>query len=140
MFRTWNSLYKVLVIVLLLPSVEFIIIRIVDVDGVCVGDGRQIWLFPFTIVRGKVFVRKEGADIRVVSRKELELAQQVFCALEIRRRAAWGYDGRQIEPEEICTSKATSKATTYLRGRDRRGFRLEESKGLRLHSMTHLRP
>lgn len=76
-----------LVTVLLLPSVEFVVIWIVDVGGIWVEDGRHVPLFPFALVRRHVFGREEGADIRIVSGKELELGQQVICALEVRGRA-----------------------------------------------------
>jgi len=41
--------------------------------GVEVGDGCHVPLFPFAFIRGHVFGREEGADIRVVSGQELKL-------------------------------------------------------------------
>lgn len=93
-----------LVTVLLLPPVEFVIIRVIGVHGVWVEDGGYVPLFPFAFIR-HVFRCEEGADIRIVSGKELELRQQVFCALEIRKRAAGAYEGRWVDPEVIGVSK-----------------------------------
>jgi hypothetical protein len=82
----------VLVTVLLLPSVELIVVWVIDVHRIWVRDGRHVPLFSFAFIRGHVFGREEGADIRIVSGKELEPGQQVFCALEIGRRAAGAYE------------------------------------------------
>ena len=71
--RTRDPLYEVLVIVLLLSPVEFIVIGVIDVYGVGVGDGRHIPLFSFAFIRRRVFGWEEGANMRIVSRKELEL-------------------------------------------------------------------
>lgn len=71
--RTWNSLYKVLVTVLLFPPVEFVVVWVVDVGGLWVGGGRHVTLFPFAFIRGNVLRREEGTDIRIVSGKKLEL-------------------------------------------------------------------
>ena len=62
-----------LVIVLLLPPAEFVVVRIIDVHGVGVGDGRHIPLFPFAFIWEHVFWREEGADIRIISGEELKL-------------------------------------------------------------------
>ena len=101
-----------LVAVLLLPPVELIFVWVIGVHGVGVGDGRDIPLFPFAFIRGHVFGWEEGADIRVVSGKELKFGQQVFCALEIRRRAAGGFG---VDPEAIGV-KQTSDTMRRLTG------------------------
>ena len=71
--RTRNPLYKMLVTVLLLPLVEFVVVKVIDVRGMGVGSGRHIPLFPFAFIRGHFFGREEGVDIRIVSGKQLEL-------------------------------------------------------------------
>jgi hypothetical protein len=63
----------VLVAVLLFPLVEFVVVWVVDVHGVGVGDGRHVPLFSFAFIRGHVFGREEGANIRIISGKELKL-------------------------------------------------------------------
>jgi len=98
-YRTRNPLYEVLVIVLLFPPVEFVVVRVINVHGMGVGDdGRHVPLLSLAFIRGRVFGREEGANMRIVSGKELKLGQQVFGALEIRGRAAGAYRGRQMVP------------------------------------------
>ena len=82
-----------LVIVLLPPPVELLVVLVICVRGVGVGDGRHVPLFSFAFIRGHVLGREEGADVRVISGEELKLGQEVFCAPEIRRRAAGACGG-----------------------------------------------
>ena len=71
--RTRDPLYEVLVIVLLLPPVEFVVVWVITVHGMGVGDRRQVPLFSLAFIRRGVFGWEEGANMRIVSRKELEL-------------------------------------------------------------------
>ena len=71
--RTRDPLYEVLIIVLLLPPVEFVVIRVVTMHGMGVGDGRHVPLFSLAFIRGRVFGWEEGANMRIVGGKELEL-------------------------------------------------------------------
>ena len=114
--RTRDPLYEVLVIVLLLPPVEFVVVGVITVHGMGVGDGRHVPLFSLAFIRGRVFGQEERANMRIVSRKELELGQEVFGALEIRGRAAGACRGRQMEPEAIGVRQTSDAMRRLTRG------------------------
>ena len=53
--RTRDPFYEVLVVILLLPPIEFVVIRVIDVYGVGVEDGRHVPLFSFAFIWEPVF-------------------------------------------------------------------------------------
>ena len=90
-----------LVTVLLLPPVEFIVVRVIDMHRVWIRTGRNVPLFPIAFIRGHVFEGKKGADIRVVGGKELELRQEVLRALEMRRGTRGAFKENEWIQEDL---------------------------------------